>query len=436
MKNPRMNKMFEKFSFFSLARIFFYLFFAFLPFQIDALVVMQDVYISGFFNPYSSHFIYLTDVFLLISLVLLSLSFVFREKVADGLKFFGSGKKSALIIFLYVGVFLVLNFVSLLSSVDSLNTLLNCVRLSEFVIVFLFVRAGFVDIKKLLYVFIGVVSAVAFIGIFQYVFQESLGLRFLGEPVISSDKLGVAKVGVADGNFLRIYGTFSHPNIFAGYLSFAIFFIIYCFKDAKVLFSTLFLVCSIAFVLTFSRSAFLAMFVGLFLYYVVSNVKISFRNVVLWMSLILFFIVVFDLSSVLLDRIFIGDAGSFDERSIYFSASKSMFFDNIFGVGLGNFTLVLQEYVNVKLQPWLIQPVHNIFLLVFNEIGVLGGMSFIALFVYLFSRLFTRKDRFSYVLMSLWAFIIVVGFFDHYFVSLYHGNALFWLYVGLVGSLE
>jgi O-antigen ligase len=113
-----------------------------------------------------------------------------------------------------------------------------------------------------------------------------------------------------------------------------------------------------------------------------------------------------------------------------------MFLDNIFGVGLGNFTLVLQEYVNVKLQPWLIQPVHNIFLLVFNEIGALGGVSFIALFVYLFSRLLKRKDRFSYVLMSLWAFIIVVGLFDHYFISLYQGNVLFWLYVGLVGSLE
>ena len=430
-----MNNIIDKIRFYSVAKIFFYLFFAFLPFQIDALLVVQDVYFSGFFNPYTSFFVYITDIFLIISLVFLALSVVFREGEVEKLNFIK--KKSGLVVVLLIGVFLLLNIVSLVSSVNHINTLLSLFRLFQFIVLFFLVRSGFVDTKKLMYVFIGVISFVAFIGIFQYMFQESLGFRFLGEPIISSDKLGVAKVGLNEGNFLRIYGTFPHPNIFAGYLCFAIFFIIYCFRDAKVLFSLLITVCIIALVLTFSRSALLALFVGLFLYYTVSNAKITWKNVLIALVFVMFFFVVFDLYSVLIDRLVVAaDQNALSERSLYYSASKQMFFDNLFGVGLGNFTIVMQQYLSIKLQPWLIQPVHNIFLLMFNEIGILGGLGFVGLFGFFFSRLIRVRSRFSYVLMSIWAVIVVIGLFDHYFVSLYQGSALLWMYFGLVGTLD
>ena len=197
---------------------------------------------------------------------------------------------------------------------------------------------------------------------------------------------------------------------------------LYCFRDAKVLFSLLTTVCLIALVLTFSRSALLALFIGLFLYYAVSNVKITWKNVMVGLVFVMFFFVVFDLYSVLVERLIVGDQSALTERTLYYSASKQMFFDNLFGVGLGNFTSIMQQYLSVKLQPWLIQPVHNIFLLMFNEIGLLGGLGFIGLFGFFFSRLIERKSRFSYIMMSIWAVIVVIGLFDHYFVSLYQGN--------------
>ena len=195
-----MNNIVGKIKFFSVAKVLFYLFFAFLPFQVDALLVVQDVYSSGFFNPYTSFFVYITDVFLVLSLIFLSLSVVFKEGKFEKLNFIK--KKSGLIMVLVIGIFLLLNIVSLVASVDHINTLVSLLRLFQFVVVFFLIKSGFVDVKKLMYVFIGVISFVAFIGIFQYMFQESLGLRFLGEPVISSDKLGVAKVGLDSGNFL------------------------------------------------------------------------------------------------------------------------------------------------------------------------------------------------------------------------------------------
>lgn len=434
MKSRKMNNIFGKIRFFGIAKVFFYLFFTFLPFQIDALLVVQDVYFSGFFNPYTSFFLYINDIFLIVSLVFLFLSVVFKEGEFEKLNFVK--KKSGIMVGAVVGIFLLLNIISLVSSVDHVNTLFGLLRLVEFIAVFFLIRSGFVDVKKLMYVFIGVISFVAFIGIFQYMFQESLGFRFLGEPVISSDKLGVAKVGLNEGNFLRVYGTFPHPNMFAGYLCFAIFFMIYCFRDAKVLFSLLITVCLIALVLTFSRSAILALFIGLSLYYAVSNVKITWKNVVVFLVFAGFFFVVFDLYSVLVDRIIIGDQSALTERSLYYSASKEMFLDNLFGVGLGNFTQVMQQYLDMKLQPWLIQPVHNIFLLVFNETGFLGGLGFIGLLGFFFWRLLRIKSRFSYVLMSIWAVIVVIGLFDHYFVSLYQGSAMLWMYFGLVGTLD
>jgi O-antigen ligase len=171
-------------------------------------------------------------------------------------------------------------------------------------------------------------------------------------------------------------------------------------------------------------------------------VKISLKTVVFVFLLILFFIVAFDLSSVFLERMSVFTDGGFSERNLFLSISKSMFFDNFLGVGAGNFTAVMQDYSFVKLVPWLFQPVHNIYLLVFNELGVFGGVVFISLFSYIFVLLLRawkgafNDKRLVCVLMAFFAIIFVIGFFDHYFISLYQGQFLLWFFVGMVGSLK
>lgn len=285
----------------------------------------------------------------------------------------------------------------------------------------------------------------SFVGIFQYLFQSSVGLSFLGESIISPEIAGVAKLGLFGDTLVRAYGTFAHPNIFAGFLIFAIFFIVYFLRTArterKIFFSLLLIVCGLAFVLTFSRGAFLALFAATLLYYAVSNLRISLKYVLITFALIAFFVFVFDLSSLLIGRFVIGDAASFAERSQFLAIGKRMFLDNIFGVGAGNFTAVMQQYSPEKILPWIFQPVHNIYMLVLNELGIQGFLVFVSVFVYLFLSLLkilphldVKKHNFIHILMGIWVAIFVIGLFDHYFISLYQGQALFWLFVGIIAS--
>lgn len=422
-----------------LSRFCFCLFFVLLPFQVDTLVLSGKFNFSGFFNPYLSHFIYLSDVFFLLSLFFLGVAYVYN-KGAKG--FFRRKAAGNLVGFLYLAVFLIFIFISYLTSVYKLNTLFYSLRFFEFFIAALLLAFRFIRVRSLMYGFIGVMSFVSFIGIFQYFLQESLGLRFLGEPLIESAKLGVAKVGLLDKNVLRIYGTFAHPNIFAGFLVFTIFFIIHLFQRAKVLFSLLLIVSLLALLLTFSRSAFLALFLGLFFLFAISNVRLSFRSVVLVLSLFFFFVVVLNLKDLIFSRLVFFDFLSVDERQVYLSIAKKIFLDNWWGVGAGNFTFLMQDYFDFKILPWLLQPVHNIFILNLVELGLFGFLSFILFVGYLFYNLLSlgkrslASKRLAFILMSLLIVVATIGLFDHYLLSLYQGQGLLFMLFGLSLGVE
>ena len=408
----------------TVARIFFYLFIGFLPFQIDSLVVSADVYFSGFFNPYLSHFVYVSDVFLFVSLLFFAFSLLIKEFSIDWKFDFRNKLNLALLIFVFT------YFVSIFFSTDKLNSLFYAFRMVEFLVVYFLVMNKFVDKKNILIVFSTVMGLVAFVGILQYFFQESLGLRFFGEPIISSKELGVAKVDLSSDKVLRSYGTFPHPNIFAAYLLTAIFSLFYLWKavtSKRHLFGILILVCFFALILTFSRVALFG-FILSCIYLIASlKLKIKMRYVASFVLGILFLLFSSGISKVFYERFLFNDE-AIHERVVYLQTSKKMFLDNPFGVGAGNFTREMQKYDSEKLSPWEFQPVHNVFLLILNEIGVFGFSAFVFLVGSVF---FIKKKR---VFSALGIAFIVIAITDHFFVSLYQGQALFFLYLSLVSE--
>jgi len=424
---------FKKISFFGLGQVSVYAFFAFLPFQIDALVVSASVYFSGFFNPYLSHFIYLSDIFLLLGLLFFGISYAlnsenkFWKKIDFKLDGFKWGVLS----------FLLISLLSLFFASNFSNSLIYFARMFEFFLLFLFIASGFLDLKKLVYVFLGTLSFVSLIGIFQYLAQESLGLRFFGEPVLTSMTLGVAKVDVFSDKVVRIYGTFPHPNIFASYLVFGMFFSSGFIKNRYIQF-VLYALFGLALILTFSRTAIFAFFFSSILYLYLSRLRPSFRALGIGALVILVLGVLLGFLPVLYERLILADLHTFSERNLYMGISHNMFSENIFGVGGGNFTNVMQDFSFTKLDPWLYQPVHNIFFLIFNEVGFLGGFSFVFLFIYLLFSFMKKAlvvskkhERLVFMMTALWIFIVITGFFDHYYISLYQGQALFWVYLGV-----
>lgn len=89
------------------------------------------------------------------------------------------------------------------------------------------------------------------------------------------------------------------------------------------------------------------------------------------------------------------------------------------GVGLGQFTsraaLILKDA-----NPRYIEPVHNIYLLIFSELG-LAGVAMIIILVTIFFR------RYSFDSYAIFAAIAVLGLFDHYLWTISSSRILFFM---------
>lgn len=415
-----------------LSKFFFYAFFAGLPFQIKTLIGTEDFYAGGFFNPYLSHFLYLGDVFLILCLFFLGLFFLFSKERLS--KIFELDLK----LFILVGIFLVTYIFSVFDSVDKWNSFMYGLRFFEFFVVFLLFSMKIFNPRVAIYALMGALVLCSMLGILQYILQNSVGLQVLGEPVISVSALGVAKISLIDKEVMRVYGTFPHPNVFGGYLAMALLFSVYFWNENKRLFTALIIIFGITLALTFSRGALLALISALVVYYSLIKVKMSWNYFIFGILFFVFLFFTLDLFSLLSQRLIFGDLNSIQERQLFFTAAKNMFFSGWEIVGAGNFTAEIQNYVSEKLMPWQFQPVHNIFILVLNEIGVFGFMIFVYIFGYLlksFSDLFKSANigmkKFLALLMAIQMIIFVVGMVDHYPISLYQGQALFWLFLAI-----
>lgn len=107
----------------------------------------------------------------------------------------------------------------------------------------------------------------------------------------------------------------------------------------------------------------------------------------------------------------------------------------VLGVGLNNFLPQLPYFLQGHVLFGFLQPVHNIYLLVLAEIGILGLVVFLAILVTAFlSSLYQWQQRISpissFALLAILA-IMLIGFTDHYFLTLQQGQLLFALVLGL-----
>jgi len=146
--------------------------------------------------------------------------------------------------------------------------------------------------------------------------------------------------------------------------------------------------------------------------------------------------------------------------------AKNMIVGNFLtGVGMGQFVPEMQSYVSQSLSSWQFQPVHNVFLIILSELGLVG----ISLLIWFLSRLvkirypskgsglfcFTwnkqkceiynrvkkeivsrgtnSKMRDTYPLfMAFLIGFLVITLFDHYLWDIQQGQIMLWLVFGLL----
>ena len=385
--------------------VLFYILLFLFPTQLALHFWPSFSFVFGIRVDYLSVAIYLTDI-LIFLLILLDL-----PKVVSMI----SKKEWS------VGLFLVLASVNIIFSSVPVLSLIKWIHIS---ILFLFAiyisanrwRFGEEAIEKVIYFSLVFFSL---IGIVQFFLGHTLGgvFYYLGERSFNISTPGIALFSFFGREILRAYSTFSHPNSFAGFLGAAGIFLILSksFKKLPLRFFGLAII-FFATLITFSLSTFVSLiFVGV-LYLFEKRVKLK-EKYYLW-----FLVILFSVSTVqfFVPAEFItSPAFSWDKvdqrLELAYVSGKMVSERFLTGEGLNTFISNLPRFKTPSGYIWFLQPVHNIYLLVFSEVGVFGLVLFFFFVSKGILKLFKEENR--QVLYTL-LFILITGLFDHYWLTL------------------
>lgn len=393
------------------------------------------IYRESFFGDYKNQFgtlgFYVSEVLLWI-IILLFIVWYWQKYKVESIKYKGwSFSKDKIFIFSIL-LFTVYCFLSSFWSLDFSVAWQHALRVMEMFLLFFVLYLGPLSRKEIMrWIMLGSILPII-LGLFQFIFQSTFANKYFGLSVHPAWEAGSSIVVGNFGRLLRAYGSFPHPNIFGGYLFIILLssFLFFGKKEKVSLVSYLFLgfVILILF-FTFSRTALLAsMFLILgFLVYSFFNKNKIIKKLSIF-SLILFFVLLFSLWPVFQSRLSggsINEVQSIEERTSGIEQSLSLWFGNKwFGVGISNYTFALRNS-SPNLDPWLCQPVHNVGLLIFTELGIVGSLLFILVIVssiVYFQSAVPKKDIF-WLIYAIFCFIILM-FLDHYLYSFYIGLML------------
>ena len=124
-------------------------------------------------------------------------------------------------------------------------------------------------------------------------------------------------------------------------------------------------------------------------------------------------------------------------REIYFEIAKELTQKTkSLGVGLGNYLIAVEKFnlfskYNLTL-PWEWQPVHNLYFLILNEIGIFGLIFFLLFLISLVLEEKTNLEKHLFFYL-IFGYLLWAGF-DHFFWTLYQGIIIFWLSLGVFAS--
>jgi type IV secretory pathway TrbD component len=308
------------------------------------------------------------------------------------------------------------------------------VKIGEFSLLGLYVakNINFSLNRLIVFSLSGAVVYSSLIAILQFFKQASLGGIFwwLGERTFNVATPGIAKAVVDGQLIMRPYGTFPHPNVLAGFILVSLIFVIAKFSSRSLFNkSSRWMVVSlgiIAMALSFSRSAWLVgVSIGLWLLTTHFLKKLR-KHILLLVSCYL--LVVIMLATLLSIKLpFSTDEAFFQRVQLIKSASLMIQTNPLIGVGLNNFIVRLPENWSLTGFTYWLQPVHNIYLLVAAETGIVGLVIFGWFLVLTYKKLLIT----NYQLLITLSAILALGLFDHYWLTLQQTQLLLTIILGL-----
>jgi O-antigen ligase len=411
---------------------FFYLLLVLLPVQLGRHFWPSQAYIFGIRIDYLSPTFYLSDLIIFLLFAFWSWQIIFSREKVD--------KSKILLLF----SFPLSLAISLIFSKSFSNSLYFVAKIFEMSLLALFIVSEIdfrKEIKKILTVLSFGVFWESILGIFQFFSQHSLGLWVLGERLFSAQTPGISLVDLDGRQLLRPYGTFPHPNLLGAFLALllpALLILFFSVKNKSLFLFLTLIVGYLALGLTFSRISWLCGFgISFFVlgyFFKKSRPKISKRSLLLFLTGVLLFIFVWPYFWQRFVSFSTTDSHSFILRVKLSSSAFLIFLNNpLFGVGPGNFLPNLPKFFKLSETIRWLQPVHNIFLLVLSEAGLLGLFSFLGLFFWPFFRIFklSKKSLVAKVFVFSFIAIFIMANFDHYLLTLQQGQLIFWIFLGL-----
>jgi hypothetical protein len=407
--------------------------------------------IANIYSSYTDFFYYPSDIFLLASLFFGGLAFLAGRRRW----LWGSWFITAPLVLI-----LVLSWLGVLTGVDPELTAYHSLRLTAlFALYLLLVNLPVPPVWIALALTAGVLVQGA-VAVIQFSTQHSIGLERIGELVLDPANTGISIVRDGSLRVLRAYGLTDHPNLLGGFLAFALILILgYYFASAHTRARYLLLAPvafgAVALVLTFSRAAIIALLVGgaLIVFCLLADrahkrarlPAVAVAGAVVLVALI----VPLGMNRNLVSQRTgqndsftqnSGEARSFDEREALIASATRVFTKKAVS-GVGNGALPVGMYL---LDPdfddtYYYQPAHVVLLEVVAELGIFGGVAWIALTVGLALALWIRRHQvFTYPWLAALAAALVVllwlGFFDYYPWLLAPGRIWQWSAWGLVAA--
>lgn len=323
-----------------------------------------------------------------------------------------------------IAVFL---FLALVSTLLSFNITASLAELARLISIFSLYALGFIIVttkKELGYLIKTIVLSAVIPSFFAlYQFFTNSGMTIFTEEIYN-----------------RIFGTFAHPNLLAYYLIIPLALLVFAFskdiqkKNPNIFYPLSFLFFTTLLILTYTRGAWLAFLLIIFIIGVV-----KYRKFLVISAIIVFLIyAVFEPIRIRIDNLITSDPGSSVQWRLSLWKDSVAYISEapIFGHGTGTANELILEKRGMKFGS---SDPHNDYLKILLENGILGLIAYLVIYTSLIATLIIKYARESdknmknilLIIISLSLVFYIMSFAD----NIIRNTALQWAYWSLIGSL-
>jgi len=348
---------------------------------------------------------------------------------------------------------MVISAISVGVASDKLLAFYSLSRLSLALALVILITKTKLDQKIIIAMIIATASIQAVWGLGQFLTQSTVANKWLGlanhDPRLAGTSV-VEAIG-PDGygeRWLRAYGGLSHPNVLGGLLAISLILALWLLVNKTTdpknnisrdwLWLIVIALLSAGLFVTFSRTALLAALLGTIIL-VVSQLK-NWRKLLVALVTIGLTIGIcswhygylyqsrLELSSRL-------ETKSTNERMDLMTEAWDLIKAKpLTGVGLANFGMAAWQDDEIKKDVFAYQPVHNLFLLIAAEGGLVLLIIFVALLIVAIKSSWQDQDR--AFKLALIAVLVSLMIFDHYLYTQALGVYLLWLVLAIVIKID